>query len=176
VIGREEASGDRRLVAYLTVGEAVATDVLREHVRVALPDYMVPAAFVVLAALPLTPNGKLDRDALPAPGRDAVQVREYEAPQGEVECALVAAWQDLLRIERVGRHDNFFELGGHSLLALQAVSRAADAFGVELGLRDLFDRQTPARLAAGIETLQWAQRGLAASVTAGIDAREQATI
>lgn len=173
VIGREEPLGDRRLVAYLTVSDEVGPDVLREHVRVLLPDYMVPAAFVVLAAMPLTPNGKLDRDALPAPGRAAVHVREYEPPQSDVERVLVTAWQELLRIEQVGRHDNFFELGGHSLLALQAVSRAAETFGITLGLRDLFDRQTPARLAAFIETLQWARDGLAA---ASSDEREQATI
>ena len=176
VIGREESPGDRRLVAYLTVSGEIGADILREHVRVALPDYMVPAAFVVMAAMPLTPNGKLDRDALPAPDRAAVQVREYEAPQGEVEVCLVAAWQELLRIERVGRHDNFFELGGHSLLALRAVSRASEAFGVHLGLRDLFERQTPAALAAYIETLQWARAGLSATAAPASEERERATI
>ncbi|WP_166210640.1 non-ribosomal peptide synthetase [Cognatiluteimonas telluris] len=176
VVGRSETSGDRRLIAYLTVGAEVGADALREHVRSALPDYMVPAAFVVLAEMPLTPNGKLDRDALPAPDRAAVQVHAYEPPQGEVEGALVEAWQDLLRLERVGRNDNFFELGGHSLLALQAVSRAADAFGVELGLRDLFDRQTPASLAAFIDTLKWAKGGLATARVPAGDERERATI
>jgi hypothetical protein len=176
VVGRSETSGDRRLIAYLTVGAEVGADALREHVRSALPDYMVPAAFVVLAEMPLTPNGKLDRDALPAPDRAAVQVHAYEPPQGEVEGALVEAWQDLLRLERVGRNDNFFELGGHSLLALQAVSRAADAFGVELGLRDQFDRQTPASLAAFIDTLKWAKGGLATARVPAGDERERATI
>jgi amino acid adenylation domain-containing protein len=176
VVGREDTAGDRRLVAYLTVAGEIGADGLREHVRVALPDYMVPAAFVVLAAMPLTPNGKLDRDALPAPDRAAVQVRDYEAPCGEVESRLVAAWQELLRIERVGRHDNFFELGGHSLLALRAVSRASEVFGVHLGLRDLFERQTPAALAAFIETLQWARDGLAAAAAPAGEEREQATI
>ena len=84
---------------------------------------MVPSAFVVLERLPLTPNGKLDRRALPAPELDAYASRQYEAPQGEVEEILAGIWQELLRVERVGRQDNFFELGGHSLLIVQMMER-----------------------------------------------------
>ena len=109
-----------------------------------LPEYMVPSAFVQLEALPLTPNGKLDRKALPAPEATALSVREYEAPQGEIEEALAAIWQELLRVERVGRHDNFFELGGHSLLAVQLISRIRATLGVELPLRELFATSEPA--------------------------------
>ncbi|MGG6548159.1 UNVERIFIED_CONTAM: phosphopantetheine-binding protein, partial [Prevotella sp. 15_C9] len=83
-----------------------------------LPEFMLPTSFMHLQALPLSPNGKLDRKALPAPGLDALSVRDYEAPVGDTEITLAALWSELLNVERVGRHDNFFELGGHSLLAV----------------------------------------------------------
>ncbi|MCT8354735.1 condensation domain-containing protein, partial [Photorhabdus kayaii] len=73
--------------------------------------------------LPLTPNGKLDRQALPAPDQRAVVTRQYEAPQGKLEQQLAQIWQDLLGVERIGRHDNFFELGGHSLLIVSVIER-----------------------------------------------------
>ncbi|MGS0744331.1 hypothetical protein ACVBEF_21365, partial [Glaciimonas sp. GG7] len=72
------------------------------------PDYMVPAAYVTLAALPLTPNGKLDRKALPAPDGAAYAVSGYVTPEGETEIILARIWSELLQIERIGRHDNFF--------------------------------------------------------------------
>ena len=96
---------------------------LRAHLKAVLPEYMVPSAFVMLESLPLTPNGKLDRRALPAPELGAYVSRQYEAPQGEVEEILAGIWQELLRVERVGRQDNFFELGGHSLLIVQMMER-----------------------------------------------------
>ncbi len=97
-----------------------------------LPEYMVPVAYVQLQSLPLTPNGKVDRKALPAPEGDAYSHREYEAPQGELEESLAQLWQDLLKVDRVGRHDDFFALGGHSLLAITpdlASARAGIAGG-----------------------------------------------
>jgi hypothetical protein len=153
VIAREDIPGDKRLVAYVTsLGEAptdlVAT--LRQHVAARLPEYMVPAAFVRLDALPLTPNGKLDRKALPAPDAGAVMQRAYEAPQVDVEQTLATLWQELLGIERVGRHDNFFELGGHSLLAVRAVNRLQGAMGVALPIATLFARPRLADLAEAI--------------------------
>ncbi|HEX6239249.1 MAG TPA: AMP-binding protein, partial [Polyangiales bacterium] len=153
VIAREDSAGDKRLVAYVTgaaapgesdsdtpSGELVAA--LRRHLAEQLPEYMVPWAFVRLAALPLTPNGKLDRQALPAPGGDAVLARAYEAPQGELESTLAMVWAELLGVPRVGRHDHFFELGGHSLLAVRLQSRLQEAVGVELPLTTLFAQPT----------------------------------
>ncbi|MER9927559.1 AMP-binding protein, partial [Mesorhizobium sp. M0048] len=128
VVARQDRAGDKHLVAYVVCGPEAGSDeddggglagALRAHVSGRLPDYMVPAAFVRLAALPLTPNGKLDRKALPAPADGAYARTAYEAPQGAVETALAQIWAELLGVERVGRHDNFFELGGHSLLAVQ---------------------------------------------------------
>ncbi|HEX5724711.1 MAG TPA: amino acid adenylation domain-containing protein, partial [Longimicrobiaceae bacterium] len=104
VIVREDEPGEQRLVAYV-VGEAEA-EALREHLRLSLPEYMVPSAFVALERIPLTPNGKLDRKALPAPEGDAYGQRSYEAPLGEVEAALAEIWAEVLGVERVGRWDH----------------------------------------------------------------------
>jgi acyl-coenzyme A synthetase/AMP-(fatty) acid ligase len=126
VVARQDGSGDQALVAYYTVAtgaEAVDAQALREHVQQALPQYMVPAAYVQLPALPLTPNGKLDRKALPAPAGEAHARGGYEEPQGEVERELAQIWQEVLKLDRVGRQDNFFELGGHSLLAVKLIQR-----------------------------------------------------
>nr|WP_318246611.1 phosphopantetheine-binding protein [Rhizobium sp. T1473] len=131
VVARADRTGDQRLVAYVVAKPAHGSDEadcaqlaasLRAHLGSLLPDYMVPSAFVRLDGLPLTPNGKLDRQALPAPDDDAYARTAYEAPQGEVETLLAGIWQELLGLERVGRHDHFFELGGHSLLAVQLLS------------------------------------------------------
>jgi acyl-CoA synthetase (AMP-forming)/AMP-acid ligase II len=127
VVGVHEAgAGDKRLVAWFVAEEGAEPEAaaLRHHLSATLPDYMLPAAFVRMDVFPLTPNGKLDRKALPAPDQDALVSREYEAPVGDIETTIAAIWQELLRVERVGRHDNFFELGGHSLLAVQWSSRA----------------------------------------------------
>jgi amino acid adenylation domain-containing protein len=150
VLVRQDASGDRRLVAYC-VGEALDVETLRAHLSERLPSYMVPAAYVRLEALPLTPNGKVDRRALPAPEGDAYARRGYEAPVGETEAALAEIWSELLKVERVGRHDHFFELGGHSLLAVQVISRVRQVLGAEVALADLFERPALADLARAID-------------------------
>ena len=151
VLAREDEPGDRRLVAYVVPAAGVAggdlsPGALADALRGALPEYMVPAAFVVLDALPVTANGKLDRRALPAPVWGAGA--EFAAPRTPVEEALAAIWSQLLGVARVGREDSFFALGGHSLLATQMVSRVREALGVELPLRALFERPKLADLAA----------------------------
>ncbi|HEY2737732.1 MAG TPA: amino acid adenylation domain-containing protein, partial [Thermoanaerobaculia bacterium] len=103
---------------------------LRSWLAESLPSYMLPAAFVILAALPVTANGKLDRAALPAP--DLAQAAEYEAPSGPEEEMLAALWVELLGAQRVGARDNFFTLGGHSLLGTRVISRLREAFEVEV--------------------------------------------
>ena len=157
VLAREDAPGARRLVAYLT-GDVPAAETLRAHLAAALPDYMVPAAYVALDALPLTPNGKLDRRALPAPQADAFSTAAYEAPLPGLEQIVAELWSELLGLPRIGRHDNFFTLGGHSLLAVQLISRLRARLGVELALAELFAHPTLAALAgrvaaAGTDTL-----------------------
>ncbi|HEV2733246.1 MAG TPA: amino acid adenylation domain-containing protein, partial [Longimicrobiaceae bacterium] len=147
VLAREDAPGEKRLVAYYAGDEAVEAEALRAHLGARLPEYMVPAAYVRLEALPLTPSGKLDRRALPAPEGDAYARREYEAPVGETETALAAAWSEVLGVERVGRRDNFFELGGHSLLAVRLVERMRRR-GLRAEVQALFTTPTLAELAA----------------------------
>ncbi|WP_139271819.1 non-ribosomal peptide synthetase, partial [Pseudomonas sp. NFACC04-2] len=154
VLAREDVPGDKRLVAYFTQhspDETIEIEALRTHLQTQLPAYMVPVAYVRLDALPLTPNGKLDRKALPAPDLDALITRGYEAPQGEVETTLAELWQDVLKVERVGRHDHFFELGGHSLLAVSLIERMRQA-GLSADVRILFNQPTLAALAAAVGT------------------------
>ncbi|HYR10273.1 MAG TPA: amino acid adenylation domain-containing protein, partial [Longimicrobium sp.] len=149
---REDAPGDRRLVAYYLADEPVAVDALKAHLSDRVPGYMVPAAYVWMDAYPLTPNGKVDRQALPAPEGDAYAAHEYAAPVSETEEAVAAIWAELLGAERVGRRDQFFELGGHSLLAVRVVSRLRQVLGVEAELGDLFVRPVLADFARGLET------------------------
>ncbi|MET0398145.1 MAG: condensation domain-containing protein, partial [Longimicrobiaceae bacterium] len=151
VIVREDAPGEQRLVAYI-VGGADA-EALRDHLRRSLPEYMVPGGFVAMESLPLTPNGKLDVKALPAPEYGAGEDR-YVAPRTPAEEVLAGIWSEVLGTERVGVEEGFFELGGHSLLATQVVSRARQAFGVEVPLRALFETPTVAGLAERIEALR----------------------
>ncbi|MBN3816192.1 amino acid adenylation domain-containing protein [Paraburkholderia sp. Se-20369] len=154
VIARHDAAGNARLLAYVTLHDAASrTELvrhLREHLAARLPEYMVPAAFVVLDALPLTPNGKLDRRALPEPDDDAFVQAQYEAPQGDIEQTVATLWAELLGVERVGRHDNFFALGGHSLIAIRMVSRLANETGKVLPLRKVFEVPTIAELALAL--------------------------
>ncbi|WP_429496550.1 amino acid adenylation domain-containing protein [Paraburkholderia youngii] len=154
VVARAERAGEPQLVAYVVAAqeaqEAQLAATLRAHLVGQLPDYMVPAAFVPLAALPLTVNGKLDRRALPAPQDDAYARRAYEAPRGELETVLAQLWAELLGLERVGRHDHFFELGGHSLLAVRLLSRALDG-GMKLSAIDLFEAPVLKDLASRVQ-------------------------
>ena len=150
VLAREDEPGDRRLVAYYTGPEAPDAEALRAHAVEGLPEYMVPSAYVRLAALPLTPNGKVDRKALPRPDGDAYVSRGYEAPQGELEEGLAAIWSEVLKVERVGRNDHFFERGGHSLLAVELIARVQRKLNSEVGLRELFVQPTLAGFAAAV--------------------------
>jgi len=149
VTAREDAPGDRRLVAYLVAENPPADliDKLRTLLRAAMPEYMVPAHFVVLAALPLTENGKVDRKALPAPAVSRGSIaRPYVAPRTPVEKALAQIWSTVLGIDEVGIHEHFFELGGDSILSIQVISRCRQV-GLHLKPKDLFDRPTIAQLA-----------------------------
>jgi acyl carrier protein len=114
---------------------------LRETLKSRLPEYMIPAAFVVLDALPLISSGKVDRSRLPAPeGRE--ESVPYLAPRTPIEEALARIWMDVLRLDRVGVHDSFFELGGHSLLATRVVAQVRESLGVDLSLRLFFEMPT----------------------------------
>jgi thioesterase domain-containing protein/acyl carrier protein len=114
---------------------------LREYLQERLPEYLVPAVFVVLESLPLTANGKVDRKALPIPeGRPGGLV--YEAPRTPVEELLAQIWSQVLRVERVGIHDNFFELGGDSIKSVRLCNRISQEAGQTLPLSTFFSQPT----------------------------------
>ncbi|MFE3285460.1 amino acid adenylation domain-containing protein, partial [Streptomyces sp. NPDC059233] len=138
VIGREDHPGVKRLVAYVVPASAdqdIDGGTLREHAARALPDYMVPAAFVSMDSLPVTVNGKLDRAALPAPTPGDTVGRGPATPLEELLCGL---FRELLGPERVGADDSFFELGGDSLLAMRLIVRIRKELGAEINIRQLF--------------------------------------
>lgn len=151
VIVREDKPGDKRLVAYL-VGIADPAGV-KTALAGRLPEYMVPAAFVVLDALPLTPNGKLDRKALPAP----VVTRDASAalvePRTDTERLLAVIFSDVLDVTTLGIDDDFFDLGGHSMLATQVVARVRkESIGTRaVGVMDLFTHRTVRDLATYVD-------------------------
>jgi amino acid adenylation domain-containing protein len=162
VVAREDATGDRRLVAYIAArnGDAPQIADLKAMLSTRVPDYMVPSAFMYLDAFPLTPNGKVDRKALPVPEYTCpVGNHGYQAPETEVATAIAAIWKEVLRVPRVGIHDNFFDLGGHSLLAVGVLSRVRERYGIELPLRTVFEAPTVQFFAGRIETLLWAAGG-----------------
>src|SRR3981081_2430530 len=161
VVAREDAPDDKRLVGYVVGAAGASPDAneLRAHLKRSLPDYMVPSAFVVLAALPLTPNGKVDGRALPGPeGRP--EIGTYVAPRTATEEVLASIWCEVLKLDRVGIEDNFFALGGHSLVATRVIARVRDVFEGELPLRALFEAPTVRELAEGIEDGQREGGGL----------------
>jgi len=149
VVAARENGGDRELVAYVVPapGHRIERGVLQTHLRLTLPDYMVPAVFVVLEALPLTPNGKVDRRALPAPSADAATITD-ELPASPEEQTLRDLWCRVLRRRDIGLDDDFFDVGGHSLLATQLLSRIEQAFDTRLAVAAIFEAPTIRQQAA----------------------------
>ena len=155
VIVRENRRGDPELVAYVVAADLEETEAQliktwRGSLAARLPEYMVPAVFVMLQALPLTPNGKVDRAALPAPPETPTP--DYSAPTSEIQLRLAQLWQQVLHIpEPPGIAADFFNLGGHSILAMRLLARVRQEYGVALSIQDLFSAPTPeafARLVA----------------------------
>ncbi|WP_191499967.1 condensation domain-containing protein, partial [Mycobacterium simulans] len=163
VIAREDRPGDKRLVGYVTgdVDPGAARAALADR----LPDYMVPAAVVVLPQLPLTVNGKLDRAALPAP--DYTTAENYRAPTTPVEAVLAGIYARVLGLERVGIDDSFFELGGQSLSATRLVVCIRAELGVEVPIRVMFEAPTVAGLA------DWMRADGGAGIRAALSVRER---
>lgn len=155
VLAREDEPGAKRLVAYLVVKSSrePATSELRAFLNESLPEYMVPAQFVVLDTLPLTSNGKIDRKALPAPSGETVAEGKGGPPRTQTQKKIADIWHSLLRIEGIGIEDDFFDLGGHSLAATALMQKLRTTFGVELKLASLFDSPTVAGLAEVVDIL-----------------------
>ena len=147
------AAGEKRLVAYCVPHgdeEACSPAVLREHLGLRLPAYMVPSAFVLLSDLPRTAHGKLDRARLPSPETGLPETADAAPPATPVEELVAGIWCEVLGLSRVDRSANFFELGGHSLLATQVATRLREALGVDLPVRTLFQAPTLSQLAAEV--------------------------
>jgi acyl carrier protein len=169
---REDQPGDKRLVGYYVMdhGHKASSTELAHHLRLRLPEYMVPSTLVELDAFPLTPNGKTNRHALPVPDGSRPELAGgYAAPRNPIEEQLSEIWSEILAIEQVGINDNFFELGGHSLLATQVVARIRTLLDVEVPLRKLFEQPTIAELAAEIKLLRSGHLGAADTPIVPID-------
>ncbi|OUS31220.1 hypothetical protein A9Q99_04275 [Gammaproteobacteria bacterium 45_16_T64] len=166
VVVREDQPGNKQLVAYCVLSDSSDGDLtqLRGALKQRLPDYMVPAALVVVDQLPITPNGKVDKKSLPTPSADAYQISEYVAARNDVEQALVDIWQEVLSLPQIGVHDDFFDLGGHSLLVTKVSSRIKEKLTVELPLRTLFEVPTITALAEIIGAVQWQNKPMDESV------------
>ncbi|HEY6230875.1 MAG TPA: amino acid adenylation domain-containing protein [Pyrinomonadaceae bacterium] len=153
VVAREDATSEKRLVAYVVCDQSAVPDLeeLRKLMKLKVPDYMVPSVFVRLESLPLTRNGKVDRQALPAPERKAngCQHQNCTSKYSTAQQKLMKIWADVLKLDHVGVHDNFFDLGGDSILGTLILARAAQA-GIKLSPRQLFQHQTIAELSEAI--------------------------
>ncbi|REG22604.1 amino acid adenylation domain-containing protein [Archangium gephyra] len=150
VLAREEAPGDKLLVAYVVAaeGRALEEPALRTFLKRSLPEYMVPSVFVPCERLPLTSNGKVDRAKLLAQPLRRERSTRSRPPATEAERTLARIWRDILRLERVGATESFFDLGGHSLLLPQVQARVKQAFGREPSMLDLFEHPSIESLAA----------------------------
>jgi amino acid adenylation domain-containing protein len=143
VVPREDPSGGLMLVAYVVpAGEAPDIDLLRAFLKARLPAYMRPSAFVVLAALPLNANGKVDREALPAPDRSALDPHQEENPATPLEQKVARAWCEVLRRDSIGMEENFFDAGGHSLLLTHLHLKLQELCDVRFSITKLFEYPT----------------------------------
>jgi Phosphopantetheine attachment site/AMP-binding enzyme C-terminal domain len=143
-------STDEQLVAYIVPCRSPGPSVseLRRALEQNLPTYMLPSRFVLLDALPLTFNGKIDRKALPVPDNCRPEMdTSFVAPRTPIEEKVAGMWSEVLGVAPVGVQDNFFELGGNSLLATQIISRACEAFQIDLKVGPFFEKPTVERLA-----------------------------
>jgi amino acid adenylation domain-containing protein len=143
-IAREDSDGNKQLVAYI-VPQASQNELLaelRNFLQAQLPEYMIPSAFVLLDSFPLTVNEKIDTRSLPEPNYHRAICKTSENPQTEIEQKIAAVWQEILKLNSVGRDDNFFEVGGHSLLLIQVNQKLNAALNVELSMLEMFQYPT----------------------------------
>ena len=157
LLADQDSSGHNRLVGYVACREpsALSVEDVRHYLKQNLPDYMLPSAIALVEAMPLTSNGKLDRKQLQAlaPSQPQPQPSGHQ-PRTQVEQVVAGIWAELLGTKEVGLDSSFFELGGHSLLATRMVSRLRKVFGVEVGLRQLFERPTLKDVAREVEAVR----------------------
>jgi amino acid adenylation domain-containing protein len=162
VLAHDQIGGDKQLVAYLKLLENSEADIsqLRQFLQKCLPDYMIPAAYVIIDQFEMTTTGKIDRQALPTPVRVRPDIQTaFVPPKTAMELAVSEIWITVLALDRIGVHDNFFELGGHSIQATQIVSRIQTKLNVNLPLVEIFQKPTIAEVAATLDSLEKSARG-----------------
>jgi amino acid adenylation domain-containing protein len=149
VVARDVRGTGRQIVAYVVPASGAADEAAdnlkercRRELRTSLPEYMLPATYVLLERMPLSASGKVDRRALPAPSEADVRTKAFAPPVTATERRIAAMWQELLRLSQAGIDDNFFELGGHSLLAARFISAVRAELAVEIPMRMVFERPT----------------------------------
>nr|WP_159102356.1 non-ribosomal peptide synthetase [Caldalkalibacillus mannanilyticus] len=138
------------LCAYFTATREISVFEIKQHLSVALANYMIPSHFIQVEQMPLTPNGKIDRKALMKTEQNWLRGTEYTAPRNEAEERLVQIWQRVLLIEdeeRIGTTDSFFYLGGDSLKALKLIHEIKNEFEIALSIQSLFNSPTIAEIA-----------------------------
>ncbi len=160
ILEREDQPSHKRLVAYVelrsfNLEKQPLVQEFRNLLRKSLPDYMMPATFVLLDQFPLSPNGKVDRHQLPIPPDISTEFEQnFVAPRNEIEQQMVNVWRSILGLKRVGLHDNFFDLGGNSLLAAQLMTKIAEIFQADVPVRCLFETPTVAGLSQTLKTVE----------------------
>ena len=160
VIARELGSGETGLVAYIVLdrGQSPAIEDIRRFLQAKLPDYMVPAAFVVLEAMPLNPNQKIDRRALPMPTPENLAgFKTVVPPRNDWERQLIEIWENVLGIQPIGIRHNFFDLGGTSLLAVQMLTQIEKLWGKNLPITTLLQAPTIKDLAKVLRSVEAAK-------------------
>jgi amino acid adenylation domain-containing protein len=161
VVCQGDSPDRQRLVAYVVYhpGRDLTTSEVRAHVRLSLPGYMIPSAFVSLDSVPRLPNGKVDRRALPDPFRQGSMASSvYVQPAPGAEEVIARIWADILKVDRVGADDNFFDLGGHSLLSLRAAAAVREQTGWPMPARAMFFK-TLSQIAASLQSHEAEMRG-----------------
>ena len=153
---KEDATGDKYLVGYVVPSrDGLTISELRHFLKEKMPNYMVPAIFMILEALPLTPNRKIDRQALPQPDNLRPELETaYVAPSSKIEQIIGTIWQEVLPLEKIGIYDNFFDVGGHSLHITQVHSKLEDALNKEIPMITLFKYPTINTLAKNLSEQQ----------------------
>ncbi|MER2370200.1 amino acid adenylation domain-containing protein [Photorhabdus laumondii] len=158
VIAIDTEAGDKQLIAYFIAANPLDLSEIKTYLSASLPDYMLPSAYVRMAAFPLNTNGKVDRSRLPQPEADNFVKAKYIAPLTELERSVAKIWQGLLQQDRVSMADSFFDLGGHSLLAMKLISRIEQAFSVGVPIAIVFERSRLEQLCDWLEKEMVIQR------------------
>ncbi|TCI85724.1 non-ribosomal peptide synthetase [Tenacibaculum sp. M341] len=148
VLMKENAQGDTFLCAYFIAKEELGTELLREHLSVRIPTYMMPSYFMQIDEIPQTHNNKIDVRKLPEPKAN-IQTR-YEAPTNNIEKTIGEVWEQTLGVEKIGINDNYFNLGGDSLKAIGLIFEINKLLQSSLTIADLYTYQTVAELSKAV--------------------------